>query len=384
MTNDPALTVLIPTCDRPDTLHHCLKTVVSQDHPGLEILVSDNASEASTREVIERFDDPRLRSLRMPERLGMAEHWEVALGEARGEWITVLGDDDGLLPGAVARFLEVASNGSVDAYTSLRCGYLWPGAYERVGACLTARRGRGPEVRDSKEWLTAVVQGERGYGGLPYIYTGGFVRRRIMETIRDRTGRFFSSMIPDVYSGFAVASVIPQYGFLSEPLAIEGTSPASNGRKVFKPGAEKAGLPELFKEGVLRFHPQLGNGNVPSIPLMVYESYLQSEELRDYRVDTDLGRQLESAMSAPKRVHARRVAEYCREVAEANGLDFEGISRRARRAAFRNNLRKKLSGMFHLARRSSGIRESRVRDAAIDDVFKASVRLGEMLDETAG
>ncbi len=375
----PDLTVLIPTCDRPQTLRHCLETVVAQDHPGLEIVVSDNAGDPETGEVIRSFSDPRLRALRMPERLGMSEHWEVALGETRGEWVTVIGDDDGLMPGAVSRFLKLAGERDLDAYATMHCGYLWPGAYEKVGACVMARWGQKFEIRESREWLTKVVRGERGYGDLPCIYTGGFVKREVMEEIKRRTGRYFSSIIPDVYSGLAVASVLPRFGYTEEPFAIEGTSPVSNGRTVFKPGAEKEGLPKLFQEGVLRFHPTLGNGNVPSISLMVYECYLQSMPLRDYEVDTGLADQLEIAMSAPKRSHRARVEEYCREVAESNGLDFDSVLKRSRRKSFRRNLRKKLTKILPGNDRVEGVSQERLKDESIDNVGKAAVRLGEMV-----
>lgn len=52
------LTVIIPTKDRAETLQHCLKTVVSQTHPQLEILVSDNFSGPDVKAVVDSFSDP--------------------------------------------------------------------------------------------------------------------------------------------------------------------------------------------------------------------------------------------------------------------------------------------------------------------------------------
>ena len=40
--------------------------------------------------------------------MSMVDHWEFALGQARGEWIVVLCDDDALLPQALARLADLA------------------------------------------------------------------------------------------------------------------------------------------------------------------------------------------------------------------------------------------------------------------------------------
>jgi hypothetical protein len=236
--------------------------------------------------------------------------------------------------------------------------------------------GKEVEERDSKEWLTAVVRGDRGYGSLPFIYTGGFVMREVMDQIKEKTGRYFSSMIPDVYSGLAVASTIPKFGYTSTPLAIEGTSPASNGRQVFREDGRSDADPKLFKEGELKFHPMLGGGNVPSIQLMVYECYLRSADLRDYEVETSLEEQLGLALVAPKRTYQDRVFTYCKEVAEKNGLDFDPILKRNRKKAIKSRFRKKLGKLLPGFGAQSDIKEVRVKDEAVDDVNKAAVMLG--------
>jgi glycosyltransferase involved in cell wall biosynthesis len=120
------LTVLVPTLNRADTLYHCLRTIVGQPNSDLDILVSDNCSSEETKAVIDQFSDPRLRSIRPPSRLGMSEHWEFALNHVTSEWVTIVGDDDGLLPHAVDRFYDAIQGENVKAVVSLSCGFHWP------------------------------------------------------------------------------------------------------------------------------------------------------------------------------------------------------------------------------------------------------------------
>ncbi len=39
----------------------------------------------------------------------MSEHWEFALSHAKGNWVTIIGDDDGLLPNAVKYLFQIVS-----------------------------------------------------------------------------------------------------------------------------------------------------------------------------------------------------------------------------------------------------------------------------------
>ncbi len=101
MQQGTRISVLIPTRERADTLVSSLRTCTSQDEDDLEIIVSDNFSADDTRYVVESFNDSRIRYLNTGKRLGMSQNFEFAMAHAEGDYITILGDDDGLLPGAV-------------------------------------------------------------------------------------------------------------------------------------------------------------------------------------------------------------------------------------------------------------------------------------------
>jgi glycosyltransferase involved in cell wall biosynthesis len=98
----PKITVIVPTRERCDVLQHCLQTLTMQDYQHLEILVSDNFSADATKEVVASAGDPRIRYINTGRRLSMSHNWEFALSHVRDGWVTFIGDDDGLPPGAIA------------------------------------------------------------------------------------------------------------------------------------------------------------------------------------------------------------------------------------------------------------------------------------------
>src|SRR5262245_30208092 len=94
----PRFSVVIPTRERAGTLRHSLRTCLEQDFDDYEIVVCDNCSSTATRQVVDEADSPRVRYVRADRPLAMSANWELAVAAARGEYVTVLGDDDGLLP----------------------------------------------------------------------------------------------------------------------------------------------------------------------------------------------------------------------------------------------------------------------------------------------
>ncbi|WP_404379856.1 glycosyltransferase family 2 protein [Caenispirillum salinarum] len=101
----PAVSVVVPTFNRPDLLTRCLTSIVSQDVSDMEVLVVDDGQSAATAAAVAAFGDARLRYLRQPENGGPARARNRGMAEARGAFIAFLDDDDEWLPGKVSRQL---------------------------------------------------------------------------------------------------------------------------------------------------------------------------------------------------------------------------------------------------------------------------------------
>ena len=56
----------------------------------------------------------------------MSENWEFALSHASDGWVFILGDDDGLLPGAIEKLASILGNDRSLALGSALGVYTWP------------------------------------------------------------------------------------------------------------------------------------------------------------------------------------------------------------------------------------------------------------------
>jgi glycosyltransferase involved in cell wall biosynthesis len=87
--------IVIPTRNRPELAAIAIKSVLRQDFQDFEVVVSDNSSpedEPELEKVVAKTADSRVRYVRPPAELTMGEHWEFALGHARGEYVGYLTD----------------------------------------------------------------------------------------------------------------------------------------------------------------------------------------------------------------------------------------------------------------------------------------------------
>lgn len=336
--SDLRLTVIIPTRDRCDVLEAALRTVTDQDYDALEILVSDNCSTDSTESLVRSIDDPRIRYVNTGRRLSMSHNWEFALAHVKGSgWVTVVGDDDGLVPGALDRVADLVKETKAQAVRTSTCAYYWPSVTHRESGRLVVPTRTGYEFRNSQEFIGKVMSGAVRYLELPVLYTGGYVDVALVEKLRERGGLFYRSRIPDVYSGMAIASVIERYVYSNDNSAIVGASSHSTGFSQFstKLSVQPPGTAAraFDAEDNIAFHaalPLSADGAMPgSLSVTVYESYLQSEFLRTGPPLTDHQYQLE-LMLATSQMDGPDTDRWAHAFAEMHQLDLDRARQRSR------------------------------------------------------
>lgn len=259
----PRFSIVIPTRDRAQTLAHALRTCIAQEgFDDYEIVVCDNHSSPATRAVVDGEDCPRLRYLRTDRALAMSENWEFAVSFATGEYVTVLGDDDGLMPYALRELDRLAAAHDRPAAIHWHRGlYTWPTIRVPEDAdYLRLPMRRSLEVLNGREQLLRASRYEIGADMLPMIYCS-VVRRDVLDSLRQRSGRLFPNLYPDIYSGYALAHAVGTYVSVGIPMGIAGLSGSSNGVATLltEDGAR-------IREDFFRLNRQAGFGHHPTVP----------------------------------------------------------------------------------------------------------------------
>ena len=192
------------------------------------------------------------------------------------------------------------------------------------------------------------MTGETQYPELPMLYTGGFVSTCAIDRARDHAHKFFKSLTPDVYSAIAITAVLDDYIHLNEPVAIAGISAHSNGASCLGMVTDKKPAEKFFMENTIEFHATLAGSKVKSLPIIVFEAYLQSSFLHSNRVKTCLFDQLSLAIAHASDDQKQEVVCYCEAVADKNNLEMDDILRRAKRIMFIETIRIKLRRLHRI------------------------------------
>lgn len=278
-------TIIIPSRERASTLKFCLQTCVAQDYDNLEILVSDNFSTDHTKEVVESFNDPRIRYINTGKRLSMSANWEFALSHIKEGWVAFIGDDDGFLPGSISLANELLEKSDQDAdviyWYDKTPWYFWAGPFGGSGndnnIVLSIIKDYSPFK--GKDRLLKLASFLTSYECYPIIYHG-FVHMELINRIKEKSshGLFFQSCIPDVYSSIPLSLFSKGILNAPRPLSINGVSKNSTGgASLFK--EEDIAVNKFISEPNIPFNPALNFENSAAImadlDILISDSFLQ-------------------------------------------------------------------------------------------------------------
>jgi glycosyltransferase involved in cell wall biosynthesis len=287
MSQEPFISIVIPTRNRAHLVRHAIQSVLWQGFDDYELIVSDNCSADGTVEAVREAAGERARYVRPDRVLSMPDHWEFALEQARGRFVTYLCDDDVWVPGALARVAEVLGSSRADlavTYSGLYYAPNWLDPERQNLLYLPPYTGSVQEY-GSDETIRRIYSECRVVYEAPRMLNT-FCRREMLRRVRAAAGRVFL-LCPD-YS-FAVMALTGTHSWLhlDEPLHLQGVFPEGIGStQSFNRGEPSLEFAREFKEERLLRHVPLKSLLVSN---MITETLLLSKErlpaLAGYEVD---------------------------------------------------------------------------------------------------
>lgn len=232
--------ILLPTRNRLDLLSYALTTVIEQSFTDWEVVLSDNASDEDIGAYVRSLADARLRYHRTDSFVSVTENWNEALARSRGDYVLMLGDDDGLLAGSLAeldRLLRAYDEPDLVYTDGLQFAY--PDVYENESSGFF-QRGFGSFFGKAKEPFFLNPSAARrlvrrsARFRLPFVYNmqHSIISRRQIEELRF-AGDFFQSPYPDYYATNALFWRAERILINPRPLVCIGISPKSFGYYYF-------------------------------------------------------------------------------------------------------------------------------------------------------
>lgn len=123
MSQNPLISVYMPTFNRVQMACRAIDSVLAQDYPHFELIVVDDASSDDTYDVLTaRYAaESRVQILRQAHGQGACAARNRAINVAKGDFVTGLDDDDEFLPHRLSSLLAAYD----DQYSCVCSAYIW-------------------------------------------------------------------------------------------------------------------------------------------------------------------------------------------------------------------------------------------------------------------
>jgi len=200
--NSPLISVIIPIHNCGKYLIECLDSVVSQTLKDIEIIIVDDASTDASGQTADRYaeSDARFRVIHLTESVGAGPARNMAMDEARGEFIAFMDGDDFYPSNDV---LETLYAKAIEKNANV-CG----GSLRYVNADGTPR---------TKQLKQQVFEQERWYSYYEYQYEGGFYRFIYKKIFLEKNNLSFPPLLRFQDSVFFVKTMLKAEIFYAMP-----------------------------------------------------------------------------------------------------------------------------------------------------------------------
>lgn len=222
--------LIIPTRNRHKTAIYAIQSALNCNYKKLQIVISDNSDNDDLYHTIKKNGWLECVTYHKTDKvLSMRDNWEKGIDLSTGEILSIIGDDDAIMPDAYIYANIIFSRNEIDVFYPNSATYKWdcyplPGRQHYISVILGDKKGL---VNNPKNILKAAINYDLLPGTGPGIYYG-FVKKEFLNTIKKKRGRWFIDDVPDFDSGYATLMYAKNFATTTRPLFISGHSGESN------------------------------------------------------------------------------------------------------------------------------------------------------------
>ncbi|GGH11837.1 glycosyltransferase [Sphingobacterium alkalisoli] len=104
------VSVLLPCHNGEKYLNACIDSVLKQTYPQFELIVVNDGSTDKTREIVEKYDDERIRLINYKQNVGIVDSLNHGIKEAKGKYIARIDADDMMHPDRLHKQIQYLEN----------------------------------------------------------------------------------------------------------------------------------------------------------------------------------------------------------------------------------------------------------------------------------
>jgi glycosyltransferase involved in cell wall biosynthesis len=224
----PKVTICVPVRNGAQTIQRTLDSLLNQDYPNYEIIVSDNCSNDDTAQIVAEYESKGVKYFFNPVLEKWAEsNWNHILSLAEGPFIVLYHADDFYTPTMVRRQVEFLLKHTEASAVFTMSQYIDEKDRPiKKGTSYLPTEIHGLELFDFGQFFNAVLK----YGTFTPVPTM-MTRREVIDKVGNfRWKKFFSASDIDLY--LRMANQWGAIGIINEPLHRYRISPQQGGAQI--------------------------------------------------------------------------------------------------------------------------------------------------------
>lgn len=197
----------IPTRDRPDLLRKTIQSILNQTYADFEIVISDNPIKSDCQDVIESFDDSRIKYSKAEKPLSLNDNWQRALSLSTGKYAGIFLDKILLQPYCLSKCLDVIKRYNTPDIISWPREVYYPQTEDPFGEGKLSRTllpKKPKRFLPYDEWERRLSFKSLRDGKNDFFHRGkivfGFYSRDLIQKIIRNHGHVFPAFFPDYTS----------------------------------------------------------------------------------------------------------------------------------------------------------------------------------------
>lgn len=255
MKNIPLLSIVIPTRNREEYCIHALNHILSFEEQDFELIIQDNSDSTRILDYVKKNQDLRLKYQYAPERINSLINMDYAISLATGKYITMIGDDDTVLP-TIFDVVKYANKFGYDAISQKNViPYFWPnslgaGSSGKLNLNRFSFEKKRPDI--NKNLNLFLKNGMIDYLSFdfPKVYHG-IVLKSVLDKVKSKTGHYFGGLSPDIYAAMTLSFFTERFIVIDYPFSVGGICKSSTTAQGMTGGhiGELKTAPHLYKRG---------------------------------------------------------------------------------------------------------------------------------------
>jgi len=225
--------ILIPTRNGDRYLKPLVESILNESYTEFELIVSFNNSLMYIPDWAHEVDDIRFKFISPGKEISMAKNYEFILKHAKRDWISLIGDDDGITPNFFNKLdFYIGLNPNYHIHMFQRAYYFWPDMNKKGIAKIRKLGVVKSEEFNYDKTIKNLLNLKIKHFDLPQCYTNNIISKEVIRNWIDshKSENLIREDNPDIYSS-AVFYSMKNINVMkhSEPIFWVGSSNKSIG-----------------------------------------------------------------------------------------------------------------------------------------------------------